>query len=193
MKLPDNFQMREHLRPCRFHIRLYSAGTDHGYNNFYCPIEGPRSAVGLVQLLEGTTKALYCLCAHYAVLKLVPIDYRLYSIVFEKNEFFLMSVLNWNLDEFEGSRVVHCLSIYIIWCFKSFVLFGFSFSFVPCFFQIVFWCDGGHQSLIHFVKHTCSWKKRKQNISAPVEKESSVSGQIGSTFSFKQTWLPFLK
>ena len=74
MKLPDNFQMRKHLRPCRFHIRLYSAGTDHGYNNLYCPIEGPRSAVGLVQLLEGTTKALYCLCAHYAVLRVVPID-----------------------------------------------------------------------------------------------------------------------
>ena len=24
MKLPDNFQMREHLRPCRFHIRFYN-------------------------------------------------------------------------------------------------------------------------------------------------------------------------
>ena len=23
MKLPDNFQMREHSRPCRFHIRNY--------------------------------------------------------------------------------------------------------------------------------------------------------------------------
>jgi hypothetical protein len=29
-------------------------------------------------------------------------------------------------------------------------LFGFSLFFVPYFFQIVFWCDGGHQSLNHF-------------------------------------------
>ena len=36
-------------------------------------------------------------------------------------------------------------------------MFGFSLSFVPCFFQIVFWCDGGHQSLNHFVKHRCWW------------------------------------
>jgi hypothetical protein len=45
---------------------LVSAGTDHGYK---CT---GRRVVGLVQLLEGTTKALYCLCAHYAVLKVVP-------------------------------------------------------------------------------------------------------------------------
>jgi predicted cupin superfamily sugar epimerase len=36
-----------------------------------------------------------------------------------------------------------------------------------------------------------------QDISAPLKKrvrhqESSVSGQIGTAFSFKQTWLPFL-
>ena len=122
-------------------LYIYSAGTDHGYK---CT---GRRAVGLVQLLEGTTKAIYCLCAHYAVLKMVPIDYSLWK--------------QWNfpdvclkLDEFEGSRVVHCLSIYYIWCFKSFVLFGFSLSFVPYFFQIVFWCDGEHQSLNHFVKHS---------------------------------------
>jgi hypothetical protein len=52
-------------------LYIYSAGTDHGYK---CT---GRRAVGLVQLLEGTTKAIYCLCAHYAVLKMVPIDYSL--------------------------------------------------------------------------------------------------------------------
>ena len=117
------------------------AGTDRGYK---CT---GRRAVGLVQLLEGTTKALYCLCAHYAVLKVVPIDYS-----FWKELIFPDVCLT--LDEFEGSRVVYCLSIYYIWCFKSFVLFCFSLSFVPYFFQIVFWCDGGHQSLNHFVKHS---------------------------------------
>jgi hypothetical protein len=50
-----------------------SAGTDHGYK---CT---GRRAVGLVQLLEGTTKAVYCLCAHYAVLKVVPIDHSLWK------------------------------------------------------------------------------------------------------------------
>ena len=104
-----------------------------------------RRAVGLVQLLEGTIKALYCLCAHYAALKVVPIDYSLWI------EWIVPDVCL-TLDEFEGSRIVHCLSIYYIWCFKSFVLCGFPLSFVPYFFQIVFWCDGGHQSLNHFVK-----------------------------------------
>jgi hypothetical protein len=86
------------------HLYLYSAGTDHGYK---CT---RRRAVGLVQLLEGTTKALYCLCAHYAVLKVVPIDYSLWK------EWIFPDVCL-ALDEFEGSRVVHCLSIYYIWCF----------------------------------------------------------------------------
>jgi hypothetical protein len=53
------------------YLYLYSAGTDHGYK---CT---GRRAVGLVQLLEGPTKALNCLCAHYAVLNVVPIDYSL--------------------------------------------------------------------------------------------------------------------
>jgi hypothetical protein len=108
------------------YLYIYSAGTDHGYR---CT---GRRAVGLVQLLEGTIKALYCLCAHYTVLKVVPIDYS-----FWKEWIFPDVCLK--LDEFEGSRVVHCLSIYYISCFKSFVLFGFSLSFVPYFFQIVFW------------------------------------------------------
>ena len=56
----------------RLYLYLYSAGTDHGYK-----CTGLRRAVGLVQLLEGSTKALYCLCAHYTVLKVVPIDYSL--------------------------------------------------------------------------------------------------------------------
>jgi hypothetical protein len=38
------------------------------------PIAVINALEGLVKLLEGTTKALYCLCAHYAVLKVVPID-----------------------------------------------------------------------------------------------------------------------
>ena len=53
------------------YLYIYSAGTDHGYR---CT---GRRAVGLVQLLEGTIKALYCLCTHYAVHKVVPIDYSL--------------------------------------------------------------------------------------------------------------------
>ena len=44
---------------------LYSAGTDRSYK---CT---GRRAVGL-----GTTKALYCRCAHYALLNVVPIDYK---------------------------------------------------------------------------------------------------------------------
>ena len=52
------------------YLYLYSAGTDRGYK---CT---GRRADGLVQLLEGTTKALYCRCAHYAVLNVVPIDYK---------------------------------------------------------------------------------------------------------------------
>ena len=122
-------------------LYIYSAGTDHGYR---CT---GRRVVGLVQLLEGTIKALNCLCAHYTVLKVVPINYSLWK------EWIFPSVCL-KLDEFEGSRVVHYLSIYYVWCFKSFVLFGFPLSFVPYFFQIVFWCDGGHQSLNHFVKHS---------------------------------------
>ena len=74
------------------YLYLYSAGTDHGYK---CT---GRRAVGLVQLLEGPTKALW-LCytvfphtSHYAY----TLSSRWFqSIVFEKNEFFLMSVLHW--------------------------------------------------------------------------------------------------
>ena len=94
------------------YMYLYNAGTDSGYK-----CTGRRS-VGLVQRLEGTTKDLYCLCAHYAVLKVVPIDYSLWK------ELIFPDVCLTVLDEFEGSRVVHCLSIYYIWCFQSFVLFG---------------------------------------------------------------------
>ena len=31
MKLPDNFQMREHLRPCRFHINRWKTTTGNYY------------------------------------------------------------------------------------------------------------------------------------------------------------------
>jgi hypothetical protein len=44
-----------------------------------------------------------------------------------------MYVLNWM-----NSKDLELFTVYI-WCFKSFVLFGFSLSFVPYFFQIVFW------------------------------------------------------
>jgi hypothetical protein len=65
------------------YLYLYSAGTDRGYK---CT---GRRAVGLVQLLEGTSKALYCLCAHYAILKVVPIDYSLWK------EWIFPDVLHW--------------------------------------------------------------------------------------------------
>ena len=47
------------------YLYLYSAGTDRSYK---CT---GRRAVGL-----GTTKALYCRCAHYTVLNVVPFDYK---------------------------------------------------------------------------------------------------------------------
>ena len=60
-----------HLQCLYLYLYLYNAGTDRGYK---CT----GRAIGLiVQLLEDTTKALYCLCAHYAILKVVPIDYSL--------------------------------------------------------------------------------------------------------------------
>ena len=93
-------------------LYIYSAGTDHGYR---CT---GRRVVGLVQLLEGTIKALNCLCAHYTVLKVVPINYSLW-----KERIFPDVCLK--LDEFEGSRVVHCLYLMfqilrIVWLFSFF-------------------------------------------------------------------------
>jgi hypothetical protein len=105
------------------YLYIYSAGTDHGYK---CT---GRKAVGLVQLLEGTIKAFNCLCAHYAVLRWFQS-----TIVFEKTEFLLMSVLNW-MSSKDLELFTVCRSIIFDVSNPSYCL---ALSFVRYFFQIVF-------------------------------------------------------